>query len=278
MSAAPLHEGFLVHKRFRYGWLTLLLVAAIGAVFIYQDQLPENVADLAFGYGLGGLALFIMLWLAWFGVRKRSYEKGVGRLKGWLSAHVYLGVALVFLVPLHGGFEIAPDIHGLAYVLVLITVFTGLFGVAFYGFYPLRVASNREGLTFDDMIKGLAEIDLELRTLAPKLSENANNIVQEEARNSRIGGGVVLLFIRPLNRAKQAQAKLTRLGVESETHTRAEGLLERKAAFVARLQRDIQMRSRLRAWLLLHVPLSLSALAIVIAHGVGMLVFGLGAV
>jgi len=34
----------------------------------------------------------------------------------------------------------------------------------------------------------------------------------------------------------------------------------------------------LRVWLLLHVPLSLAALAVVISHGVGMLVFGLGSV
>jgi len=278
MSAAPLHDGFLIHKRFRYGWLSLLLVAAIAGLFYYQDQLPANVMDLAFGYGLGGLALVIMLLLAWFGVRKRSYATGAGRLKGWLSAHVYLGIALLFLVPLHGGFEIAPDIHGLAYVLVLITVFTGLFGIAFYGFYPRQVASNREGLTFDDMVKRLAEIDLELRALAPRLSEDANDIVRAEVAGVRIGGGVGLLFLRPLNRSKRAQNKLARLDVENESHSRAVALLERKASLVARLQRDIQMRSRLRAWLLLHVPLSLAALAIVIAHGVGMLVFGLGTV
>lgn len=278
MSAAPLHDGFLVHKRFRYGWLSLLLAAGIGAVFHYQDRLPTNVIDLAFGYGLGGLALAVMLLLAWFGVRKRSYSKGAGRLKGWLSAHVYLGIALLFLMPLHGGFEITPDIHGLAYVLVLITVLTGLFGVAFYSFYPRRVALNREGLTFDDMVKRVAEIDMELRALAPRLSEAANDIVQAEAAGVRIGGGVGLLFLRPLNRSNRARAKLLRLGVEDESHTRAEGLLARKATLIARLQRDIQIRSRMRAWLLLHVPLSLAALAIVIAHGVGMLVFGFGSV
>ena len=278
MSAAPLHDGFLVHKRFRYGWMSLLLVVGVGAVFYYRHQLPANLIDLAFGYGLGGLALLIMLWLAWFGVRKRSYTNGAGRLKGWLSAHVYLGIALLFLVPLHGGFEITPDIHGLAYVIVLITVFTGLFGVAFYGFYPRRVALNRQGLTFDDMVKSVAEIDLELRALAPRLSEGANDIVQAEAAKIRIGGGFTLLLLRPSNRSKRARDKLVRLGIGDESHVRAEGLLERKAALIVRLQRDIQMRSRMRAWLLLHVPLSLAALAIVIAHGVGMLVFGFGSV
>lgn len=278
MAAGPLHDGFLVHKHFRYGWLALLLVVLVAAAFYYRDRLAPINTDLAFGYGLGGLALAIMLLLAWFGVRKRSYAKGAGRLKGWLSAHVYLGIALIFLVPLHGGFVISPDIHGLAYVLVLITVFTGLFGVAFYGLYPRRVAANREGLTFDDMVKRMAEVDIEIRGLAPKLSEAANDIVRAEAANLRIGGGVGLLFLKPRNRSRRAQKALHRLAIDSDAARRAEAVLERKADVVDRIQRDIQMRSRMRAWLLLHVPLSLAALAVVIAHAAGMLVFGLGSV
>ena len=58
----------------------------------------------------------------------------------------------------------------------------------------------------------------------------------------------------------------------------AELLLDRKAVMVDRMQRDVQQRSRLRTWLLIHVPLSLAALAVVVAHAVGMLVFGLGSV
>jgi len=278
MTTAPLHDGFLVHKRFRYAWLAVLLVGAVIAAFVYRDRLDPAYADLAFGYGLGGLALAIMLLLAWFGVRKRNYAKGAGRLKGWLSAHVYLGIALIFLIPLHGGFTIGADIHGLAYVLVLITVFTGLFGVVFYGFYPRRVASNRDGLTFDDMVKRMAEVDIELRGLAPQLSEAANDIVRAEAADLRVGGGVGLLFVKPRNRSRKAQRALQRLAVDSDAARRADALLDRKANVVDRMQRDIQMRSRLRAWLLMHVPLSLAALAIVIAHGVGMLVFGLGSV
>ncbi|MBO6782687.1 MAG: hypothetical protein JJ899_05345 [Alphaproteobacteria bacterium] len=278
MSAAPLHSGFLTHKRMMFAWLALLLVLAVAAAWYWQEMLPPSAVDLGFSYGLGTLALVIMLWLTWFGVRKRSYAKGAGRLKAWLSAHVYLGLSLVFLVPLHGGFTIAPDIHGIAYVLVLVTVFTGLFGVAFYGFYPRRVTANREGLTFDAMLKRIAEIDIELRGLSTQLSEAANNIVRREAESGRIGGGVGILFARPINKARRARQALLRLNLDSDAGNRAAALLESKAAVVDRLQRDIQMRSRLRAWLLLHVPLSLATLAAVIAHAAGMLMFGLGSV
>ena len=69
-----------------------------------------------------------------------------------------------------------------------------------------------------------------------------------------------------------------RLNLGTEAGNRAAALLDSKTALVDKLQRDIQMRSRQRAWLLLHVPLSLAALAAVIAHGLGMLMFGLGSV
>ena len=278
MAAVPLHSGFLLHKRMLYAWLALFLVCVVAAAWHWQDRLLAQHVDLAFGYGLGCLALAIMLLLAWFGVRKRSFAKGAGRLKGWLSAHVYLGIALIFLIPMHGGFQIRLDIHGLAYVMVLITVFTGLCGVAFYGAYPRRVAANRAGLTFDEMVRRIAEIDIELRGLAPQLSERVNEIVRKEAEGLRIGGGIGILFIRPVNRARRARQALMRLGLDSDAGNRVAALLERKSSVLDRLQRDIQMRSRLRSWLLIHVPLSLAALALVIAHAVGMLVFGLGSV
>lgn len=278
MTTARLHDGFLVHKGFRYAWLAVVLVALVAAAVVYRDQFPPATADLVFGYGVGGLALVIMLVLAWFGVRKRSYARGAGRLKGWLSAHVYLGIALIFLVPLHGGFAIGPDVHGAAYVLVLVTVITGLFGVVFYALYPRRIAANREGLTFDDMVKRIAEVDIELRGVAPVLSEAANNIVRSEAARLRIGGGVGILFFRPRNSSRRAQMELQRLALDGEAARRAELLLDRKAVMVDRMQRDVQQRSRLRTWLLIHVPLSLAALAVVVAHAVGMLVFGLGVV
>ena len=44
------------------------------------------------------------------------------------------------------------------------------------------IVTPSEGrLTFDDMVKRVAEIDMELRALAPRLSEAANDIVQAEA-------------------------------------------------------------------------------------------------
>ena len=45
--------------------------------------------------------ILLILWLLWYGVRKRRYASTSGTVQGWLSAHVYLGTALVVIVGDH---------------------------------------------------------------------------------------------------------------------------------------------------------------------------------
>jgi len=50
MAAVPLHSGFLLHKRMLYAWLALFLVCAVAAAWHWQERLPAEHVDLAFGY------------------------------------------------------------------------------------------------------------------------------------------------------------------------------------------------------------------------------------
>jgi len=52
------------------------------------------------GYTLGSIGALLILWLMFFGYRKRTYNNNVGTLRGRLSAHVYLGTCLIFLATL----------------------------------------------------------------------------------------------------------------------------------------------------------------------------------
>ncbi|MFY7962678.1 MAG: hypothetical protein ACOVVK_21560, partial [Elsteraceae bacterium] len=104
--SAQSHESFLVYARFRYmKWAVALALVSLVVYIGHKPVLePRNGGTWA-GYGLGGVGAALILWLMWFGVRKRQYAQGPGRLEDWLSAHVYLGLALIVVGTLHAGFQ-----------------------------------------------------------------------------------------------------------------------------------------------------------------------------
>ena len=103
-------------------------------------------------------------WLAWFGVRRKRYG-GQTPLEGWLSAHVYIGVALIVVATLHTGFRFHWNVHTLAFVLMVIVIVSGIFGAYAFLRYPAMMTANRGGSTLKTMSAELAGLDQACRDL-----------------------------------------------------------------------------------------------------------------
>ncbi len=69
------------------------------------------------GYTLGTIGALLIVWLMLFGIRKRRYVHNVGTLRGWLSAHIYLGTTLILIVVLHAGFQLGWNLHTFTFIL-----------------------------------------------------------------------------------------------------------------------------------------------------------------
>jgi len=79
-------EFFLTYAKGRYLKLTLWLVALTLLVYIFhQPGQPAN-GGTWYGYTLGTISAVLILWLMYFGRRKRDYHSTLGTVKGWLSA------------------------------------------------------------------------------------------------------------------------------------------------------------------------------------------------
>ncbi|HWT14181.1 MAG TPA: hypothetical protein VN581_00235, partial [Patescibacteria group bacterium] len=120
-----MHDSILDYRGFRYLWTALILSIGSIVAYLWHDPIGVPNGGSWLGYTLGTIGALLILWLLWFGVRKRRYSGASGSVRGWLSAHVYLGTTLILIAFLHAGFQVGWNIHTLALVLMLLVIFSG---------------------------------------------------------------------------------------------------------------------------------------------------------
>ena len=159
MNRAVRHESFLAWRNFRHlKWACVLSILSVGLYLGFDFPAGHN-GGTWLGYTLGTIGALLIVWLMWFGIRKRRYGPGNWSLKGWLSAHVYLGLSLVIVGTLHTGFQLGWNIHGLAYILMLIVIASGAIGLLVYVRVPQLMTENRRSQSLDEMARAIVEID-----------------------------------------------------------------------------------------------------------------------
>lgn len=271
VDVAP--ESFLVHRRMRYlKVMVALLVLAIAAYLIWEPEGGHNGGSWL-GYTLGTIGALIILWLTWFGVRKRRYGPGNWNLKGWLSAHVYLGLSLIVIATLHAGFQVGLNIHTLAYVLMLAVILSGIWGVVNYARLPAMMTRNRQSQSLNAMALEMLELDRQAADHALPLGDAFADEVRRSRTETRIGGS----FFRQISGrdprcgTTRAIANIRALAdqVPAERRDRAEALvvaLQRKQGLLQRARKDIRYKALLDLWLYIHVPLTFALIAALTAH------------
>jgi len=281
------HTSFLAYDGFRY--LKWALAACAAAILLYWLVPPygERYGGGWAGYILGVTGALLILWLTWFGYKKRSYGSrhahktdregnpvdDPGRLARRLSAHVYLGCALLVIVTLHTGFHFHWNLHTLGYALMCIVVFSGIFGITAYARFPRRMTENRENATTEQMLTRIAGIDGELRQQAMALDDRTAAMVETAVETTAVGGSMwrqlsgrypgctTAAAIAYMDAGARARPP------ELETIWRQVRLkLEEKAAVLTRLRRDIRFKAIMEVWLYFHVPLTFMLIAAVISH------------
>ena len=183
-----LHESFLVHRGGFYFKFALVLCAACALLYLLHDP-PEGPSGSTWlGYSLGTLSALLVIWLTWFGVRKRKFITSRTPAKTWVSAHVYLGLSLIVIATLHSGFQLGWNVHSLAYMLMLGVIFSGLYGIYAYATLPARITATRGGQEFRAMIAEIAKLNEAALGLAEKIDVETHAVVARSVGRVRIGG------------------------------------------------------------------------------------------
>jgi hypothetical protein len=289
------HDSILTYAKSRYLWISLALMAGSLTAYIWHDPGGPPNGGTWLGYTLGTIAALLIVWLMLFGVRKRNYLTSPGTLRGWLSAHVYLGTSLIFIVLLHTGFDIHWNLHTFTFLLMLIVIFSGFFGMYVYLRYPTLMTRNRESATRSAMLEEIAEIDQNALALADGIDPKIHAIVLRSIENTKLGGNVWTqlrardgsdLALTSLHASVEAREKQKEtptaeratmfamvdflagqaVDKQSEALRKLIDMISRKKRLATRVARDIQYQAMMEIWLYFHVPISFGLLAALIGH------------
>ncbi len=121
-------------------------------------------------------------------LRKRYPASPLGRVKTWVSAHVWLGLLSFLLILLHSGFHWGRGLAGVLMWIFAVILVSGIFGVALQNYIPRRMTElvPRETIfeQIPTVIRGLRiEADERVEFLTADLG-----IVEEESDLVRAGG------------------------------------------------------------------------------------------
>jgi len=259
------HVSFLKHRGYRWLWIALALSAASIAGYVLIDQEPRPNGGTWYGYTLGTIGVGLILWLSLLGVRKRQINPGVWSLKAWTSAHVYLGLSLVVVGTLHTGFQIGWNVHTLAYVLMLLVIATGIYGVVVYATLPASLSANRKEMTRAQMLDALTAIDRQLESAAQPLGRTEADLVIAALAQDVFYGGPIARLTGSYPGCATARA-LQGMGGGAEATARVAALLERRRDQLAQIRGALRIRAMLEIWLFIHIPLTIALIAALTAH------------
>ena len=266
-----MHQSYLRHRDYLYLKLSLFSLAVAIVAYVVSRPRGGGNGGTWLGYTLGVISAGLIVWLMLLGLRKRSYQAGGVMLREWLSGHVYLGLLLIVLVPLHSGFQFGWNVHTLAYVLMCVVIASGIAGVILYGAVPSQMTENRAGEKLASMLEQLQTLDSECKTTAAGLPDEFAEAVVFSVDNTRIGGSFSqqLRGGDPSTRSALARvrAKAHEVGEQYRGQVKQlVSLLALKQELIERVERDVRLKALLDLWLLIHVPVAFATLAAVGAH------------
>jgi hypothetical protein len=128
------------------GWalVSLAFLATSAAVYaLYASESPHGPrGGSAIGFVFGIVGFGFMIFAALLGARKRVPTWRVGRAQAWMRGHLWLGFLALPMICFHGGFHFGGTLTRVLMWLLIITVFSGLFGAVLQHYIPRVMTSD----------------------------------------------------------------------------------------------------------------------------------------
>lgn len=142
--------------RTQRGWafasLVILAVSAVIYVFFAANSPEGPRGGSTIGLAFGVIGFGFMIFAALLGARKRVPTWRIGRAQAWMRGHLWLGFLALPIILFHGGFHFGGTLTRALMWLLIITVFSGVFGAALQHYVPSVMTSDAPLETIYDEI------------------------------------------------------------------------------------------------------------------------------
>lgn len=265
-------ESFVNFKSFFWLWFSLLLVVATGVAYYLDNPIGGRNGGTVLGYTLGVISTVGILYLMWYGIRKRAYYSRFTTLKAVLSSHIWIGIALIFIVAFHCGFSFNYNVHTLAYVLMLLTIASGIWGAILFRTLPVELRSQRGGATTAQLAATLFALSASIKDFITSSKQQRSDAFLKMAKKLDINFQPslwrCLLYSLPKQLSTEVIAKHIEALPENE-QSDAIVLVEmfnKKRDTIKRIQQETRAQTLIRGWLYLHLPLSVALCVALAIH------------
>lgn len=242
------------------------LALYVSGVFFWQTT-PRSGLGMSYGIAAALVALAVV---AYGGRRRLQRVRSLGRSWYYLEVHVYGGVIFLLLMLMHSAFRLPQGIlTGWLWAASLWLTGSGLFGLVLQKWIPTLLAS---GLSVEVHLDRIPELITEMRERAQGVVNTAAEPVRALYRRD-VAPVMVgpqprwIYFIDATGGFRSKSRRFERLrGLLSESDRDAlDELLE---LYRTKLEIDAHytLQRTLRAWLYLHIPVSLLMFGLLLLH------------
>lgn len=258
-----------------------LALVAVGVRVWLEPEGAETLgggepAGLVFGLLGGGIIVFAWLLSALRFVPSAWF---LGSRAFWLKGHVWWSLLAFVLILCHSGLRLGGPFEQVLYLVFLLVVLTGIFGVVLQQFLPrwltIEVPCEVPYEQIPNVCAGLrakADQEVDAKCVAP-LPATCARVTQwyEEVVRPFLGWPMGNAILGDSSKTAQMFAEMRTLpGVDHPTSHIPELLarLEMYCTERRRLARQESLHRLLHGWLYLHVPLSAVMMVMMIVHAV----------
>lgn len=259
----------------------IVLLAVVVAAFVWslRREYPHGGSLIGLIYGTAGYLLILLL--AYYGIRKRSYRSTFGTMEQWLQSHIYLGLLVLVLLVLHTGGRFNDTVAVTTLILAAVVILSGIAGAIFFVTVPRLLTEVESNLTVDEISQQLNQLGRNMARVASNRSAPFIRIYDGLMAEAMPGwlAGWRLLFSRMRRGSSQGTADWSKLlslvGKDEQEQLRQMLVFSRqRKELLMRLMYQQRYKNILEFWLFIHVPVTFALIVFGTVHVIAVFYYG----